>query len=240
MAQYAQDNFDAYPTWMRYAPAVGAGIMSLTDALGLTNKPDYTYANKIEAAANRLGYAPNVGYNPVDGYVAYNPFDRNYVANRMLDNSAGLRRSILNSNASNGARNQMILTQNAQDQQGLGQMYRQADESNINQRLQTGDFNRRTKIINSQLGLEAAMANARFRQQAQSSRLSGLAQAAAMRDAIDQRVGASRSANLTNLLTSLGNIGRENMAFNMINSDRAWDYGIRRNGVTGFKNRRRG
>ena len=118
---------------------------------------------------------------------------------------------------------------------GLGQIYRQADESNINQRLQTGDFNRRTKMINSQLGLEAAMANAKFRQMAQSARLSGLAQAAAMREAIDQRVGASRSANITNLLTSLGNIGRENMAFNMINTDAANDYAILRNGRTGHK-----
>ena len=119
-------------------------------------------------------------------------------------------------------------------------MYRQADESDLSQRLQTGDFNRRTKMVNSQLGLEAAMANARFRQQAQSSRLSGLAQAAAIREAIDQRVGAARSANLTNFLTSLSNLGTENAAINMINSDKAWDYGIGRNGVTGFKNRRRG
>ena len=238
--QVGSDDFKPLSTWMRDVPIWVNGALTLSDALGLTNKADYTYANRIEAAADRLGYAPNIGYNPVDGYVTYNPFDRNYVANRMLDNSAGLRRSILNSNASNGARNAMMLAQNAQDQQGLGQMYRQADESDLSQRLQTGDFNRRTKMVNSQLGLEAAMANARFRQQAQSSRLSGLAQAAAMREAIDQRVGAARSANLTNFLTSLSNLGTENAAINMINSDKAWDYGIGRNGVTGFKNRRRG
>jgi hypothetical protein len=44
--------------------------------------------------------------------------------------------------------------------------------------------------------------------------LQGLAQAAQMRDAIDARIGASRTANITNLLTSLGNLGRENFAMN--------------------------
>ena len=73
------------------------------------------------------------------------------------------------------------------------------------------------------------------RQQARQFELSGLAQAAAMRDAIDQRVGAARSANITNLLTSLGNIGRENFAMNQINSDKGWNYGVRRNGWSTWK-----
>jgi hypothetical protein len=51
-----------------------------------------------------------------------------------------------------------------------------------------------------------------------------LAQAAALRDAIDQRTSAARSANLSGLLTSLGNIGRENFAMNQINWDRSRRY----------------
>jgi len=30
------------PTWMRYAPLAFSSIATLTDALGLTNKPDLT------------------------------------------------------------------------------------------------------------------------------------------------------------------------------------------------------
>jgi hypothetical protein len=66
-----------------------------------------------------------------------------------------------------------------------------------------------------------------------------LAQAAALRDSIDARVGASRSANLTNFLTSLGNIGRENFAMNQINTDRSRNYYGRLNGdVSGYKRKR--
>ena len=88
-------------------------------------------------------------------------------------------------------------------------------------------------MFNAQMGLEADMANARYRQQASQMGLSGLAQAANMRENIDARTGATRSANLSNLFTSLGNIGRENMAFNMINSTNAArnGYWIGRDGI---------
>ena len=65
--------------------------------------------------------------------------------------------------------------------------------------------------------------------------MSGLGQAAALRDSIDSRVGAARSANITNFLNSLGDIGRENFAMNMINDDDAYQYGITGSGTTPFK-----
>lgn len=76
-------------------------------------------------------------------------------------------------------------------------------------------------MFNSQMALEAAMANARYTQTARQMGLSGLAQAAALRDSIDARTGAARSANLTNFLNSLGNIGRENFALNQLYGARA-------------------
>ena len=147
--------------------------------------------------------------------------DVNFYANQLRSTSAGNRRAILNSNASVGARNAMLLAQNYNDQNALGNLYRQAEEYNTAQRAQTADFNRRTDMANSQMALEADIANARYRQMASQMGLSGLAQAAAMRNDIDARTGAARAANLSNLFTSLGNIGRENMAFNMINSTNA-------------------
>ena len=65
--------------------------------------------------------------------------------------------------------------------------------------------------MNSEMGLKAAMANQEAALKSRSSRLSGIAQAMAMRDAIDARRGASMSANLTNLFDSLGNIGIDEM-----------------------------
>jgi hypothetical protein len=85
------------------------------------------------------------------------------------------------------------------------------------------------------MDLEAATANARFRQQAQQLGLSGLAQAAALRDSIDQRVGAARSANISNFINSLGNIGRENFAFNVINKSKSRKYGLDNSGNISFK-----
>ena len=90
-------------------------------------------------------------------------------------------------------------------------------------------------MFNAQMGLEADMANARYRQQAAQMGLSGLAQAANMREAIDARTGAARSANITNLLNSLGNIGRENFALNQINTDKSRNYRTNRRGVASHK-----
>jgi hypothetical protein len=126
-----------------------------------------------------------------------------------------------------------LLASGYNSQLANGNLYRQALEYNYAQRQKVADFNRGTDMFISQMGLEADIANARNTQMARHFGLSGLAQAAALRDSIDQRVGTSRAANISNLLTSLGNIGRENMAFNMINSTNAArnGYWIGRDGV---------
>lgn len=225
-----------YPTWMRYAPAFGAGIMTLTDALGLTNRPDYTYANKLEAAAERLGYAPNVKFNPIGDYMTYRPLDRLFYANQLQANARATDRALANTSGGNrGTAQAAMLANGYNTNNNLGNLYRQAEEYNLAQREKVADFNRRTNMFNSQMALEADSANARYRQMASHASLQGLAQAAAMRDSIDQRVGAARSANLTNLLNSLGNIGRENFALNQINWDRSNKYGARANGTSYYK-----
>jgi GH24 family phage-related lysozyme (muramidase) len=211
-----------YKTWMRYAPAVGAGIFALTDALGITNKPDYTYADKLEAAANRAGYAPNIQAPYIGDYMRYTPFDRLFYSNQLQANARATDRALMNNSGANRGTAAAGLLANAYNtNNNLGNLYRQAEEYNRAQYERTKEFNRRTNMFNAQMGLEADMANARYRQQASQMGLSGLAQAANMRENIDARTGATRSANLSNLFTSLGNIGRENMAFNMINSTNA-------------------
>lgn len=227
------DDYTPYPTWMRYAPAVGSGIMTLTDLSGLTNKHDYTYADKLEATANRAGYAPSIRYKPIGDYLRYQHLDRMYYANQMQANARATDRALMNSSGANtGAAAAGLLANSYNSQIGLGNLYRQAEEYNDAKRQQVADFNRRTDMFNSQMNLEAAMANARYRQQAQQAQMSGLSQAAAMRDAIDQRIGAARSANITNLLNNIGMIGRENFAFNQINSDRSRRNALKRNGVS--------
>lgn len=228
--ELTRGNRITYPTWMRYAPAFGAGIMTLTDALGLTNKPDYTYANKIEAAANAAGFAPNIKYKPLGDYMRYVPLDRMFHSNVLQANARATDRAIANSTSP--SRNAALLASGYNATNSLGNLARQAEEYNRGIYERTKEFNRKTNMFNSQMDLEAQMANARYNQQAKQFQLSGLGQAAALRDAIDQRIGAAKSANITNLLTSLGNIGRENFAFNQINSDRSRRHGVYRNGVS--------
>ena len=222
-----------YPTWMRYAPVFGAGIMSLTDALGLTNRPDYTYARQLEAVANRAGYSPDVRYRPIGNYLRYNPMDIWYEQNRLNANSRATDRALMNTSGGNrGTAAAGMLANGYNSQLASGNLYRQALEYNDAKRQQVADFNRKTNMFNSQMGLEAAMANARYQQQARQFQLSGLAQAAALRDSIDQRLGAARAANLSNFLTSLGNIGRENFAMNQINWDPSRVYRGRMDGTS--------
>lgn len=215
-------NYPYYQTWMRYAPVVGAGALMLTDALGLTNKPDYSYVKKLEGAADSASYAPNVTYDPIGDYLTYRPLDRMFYANQMGAQAGATRRAIQNNAGTNrGAAIASLIAADNNTQNALGNLYRQAEEYNDAKRERIADFNRRTNMFNSQMGLEAAMANARYRQQGLSAKLSGLAQAANLREAIDARTSAAKSANISNFLTSLGNIGRENMAFNMVNSTNA-------------------
>ena len=221
----AENNPYTYPTWMRYAPVVGLGIASLTDALGLTNRPDYTYADKIEASANRAGFTPNIGFDPIGDYLQYRPMDIWYEQNRMNANARATDRGIMNTSGGNRATAMAGLIANGYNNQiANGSLYRQALEYNDALRRATADFNRGTNMFNAEGAYRAASDNARFQQMARQYQLSGLAQAAALRDAIDQRTSAARSANLSGLLTSLGNIGRENFAMNQINWDRSRRY----------------
>jgi hypothetical protein len=163
----------------------------------------------------------------------YTPLDRMFYANQLQANTRATDRAIMNSSSPSKAAALLASGYNATN--NLGNLYRQAEEYNLAQREKVADFNRKTNMFNSQMGLESAMANARYKQTAASQRMSGLAQAAALRDAIDQRVGAARSTNLTNFLTSLGNIGRENFVFNQIYGSKAADNGYYTNASGNIK-----
>ena len=84
------------------------------------------------------------------------------------------------------------------------------------------DFNRGTNMFNREQDLKAQIAN----NANQRIRMDAAFKAAQLRDAIDARIGAARSANLTNFFDSLGDIGREAFAMDMIHNNKAllYDY----------------
>ena len=218
-------------TWLRYAPVVGAAI-----GLGqnLFSRPDYTSANTILEAANQAGNYTPIGYTPIGNYLQYRPFDRNFYLNKLNAQAGATRRAIMNTTSP--SRNAALLAADYNAQGRLGDLARQAEEYNLAQRQAVEQFNRATNQANAEMGLKAAMANQEAASKARSSRLSGVAQAMAVRDAVDARRGASMSANLTNFFNSLGDIGREEYSRNMIMSNPALYYSIDSKGNVTYKN----
>ena len=204
---------------LRYAPVVGAAI-----GLGqnLFSRPDYTSADAILEAANQAGNYTPIGYTPIGNYLQYRPFDRNFYLNKLNAQAGATRRAIMNTTSP--SRNAALLAADYNAQGKLGDLARQAEEYNLAQRQAVETFNRGTNQANAEMGLKAAMANQEAALKARSSRLSGVAQAMAVRDAVDARRGASMSANLTNLFDSLGNIGID--AYNREDRDKLIRAGV--------------
>lgn len=221
-------------TNLRYAPVIGAAI-----GLGqnIFSKPDYSSSKAILDAANEAGIYVPVGFNPLGDYLTYRPFDRNYYINKLNAQSGATRRAIINQSAGSRATALAgLLAADYNAQSKLGDLARQAEEYNLAQRQAVGQFNRGTNQANAEMGLKAAMANQEAALKARSQRLSGVAQAMTVRDAVDARRGASMSANLTNLFNSLGDIGREEYSKNMIMSNPALYYSIDSKGNISYKN----
>ena len=222
-------------TWLRYAPVAGAAI-----GLGqnLFSKPDYTGADTILEAANQVGSYTPISYDPTGNYLQYKPFDRNFYLSKLNAQAGAARRAIMNTTSP--SRNAALLAADYNAQGRLGDLARQAEEYNLAQRQAVETFNRGTNMANAEMGLKAAMANQEAALRARSSRLSGVAQAMAVRDAVDARRGASISANLTNFFNSLGDVGREEVMKAWINKNPALYYTISTGGAgTSYKGKKK-
>lgn len=218
-------------TNLRYAPVIGSAISVASDLAGLTNKPDY---GAIDSMVNAANSAPigNVRYNPIGTYLKYIPFDRNFYSNKLMASSAGARRALINNSGSNrGTAMAGILASDYNTQRSLGDLFRQAEEYNAAQREKVATFNRSTDMFNTEQDLKTQMANQSYRNANTELRLNTLARAAAMKDAIDNRISTARSANLTNLFDNLGNVGREAVMTSLINKNPGFLYGIGLNGI---------
>lgn len=199
-----------YADWLRYAPAVGFGIGVLTDALGITNKPDYANADAILEATRGSGTYQPVEFNPIGNYLSYKPFDRDYYTNKMSAEAGATRRALLqNAGMNRGAGMAAILAADNNAQNQLGSLARQAEEYNLAQRQQVEDFNRSTNITNSQGFLQADIANQKAQAELRDFNLKGTIAAAQMREAAKMAADQAKSANLSGLFQTLGDIGYE-------------------------------
>lgn len=221
--------------YMRYAPAVGAGINALTDLIGSTNKYDYSNIDLIQDVVDNL---QTVSYKPIGNYLTYRPFDRNFYINKLNSQASATRRAIEGLSGGNRATKIAGIVASDYNTQGrLGDLARQAEEYNLAQRERVEAFNRGTNQLNSEMGLRAGQIN----KQNDELRLKSAIIQAQLRDQIDSAISAARSANLNNFLDSLGDIGREETIFNLINSNPGLRYGYAgRTGNIGYKTRSKG
>lgn len=221
---------DKRQTWSRYAPIIGSGLASFSD---LFSTPDYGSADLISAID--LG-AETAGYTPIGNYLSYRPLDRDFYINKMNQQAAATRRGLMNTSGGNRLNVQAgILAADYNYGQNMGNLARQAEEYNQQLRERVEAFNRGTNMFNTETGLKASMFNAESRNAAKRARLGQATTAAQLRQSIKDQDSARRSANITNFLQGLGDMGWENFNANMINSNPALYYILDSSGEVGYK-----
>lgn len=215
-------------TYLRYAPALG-GAIGLTQSL--LSKPDYSNADAVLEASRNAGRYMPIDYKPIGNYLTYTPFDKDYYTNKLAAQAGATRRAITGQSAGNRATAMAgLLAAGYNAQNSLGNLARQAAEYNFANRQAVETFNRGTNQANSEMALKAAMANQDAYARSAASRLSGTAQAMAMRQAIDDARNAGIAANFSNIFQGLGDIGREEVEASWIKDNPALYYYFARNG----------
>lgn len=228
-------NIKPEPTWMRYIPAYASGAISITDALGLTNKPDYSEANAVLDTAKVSGKFQPVKYNTISNYLEYNPLDSDYYLNQLNATQAASRRALRNSTPNRAQAMSAMLASDYNLGNQIGALGRQAAEYNMANRQKVEEFNRGTNMYNTEGMFKAASANQTAQMNAGQSYFKGALAASELRQKERQISTASRSANLSNFINSLGDIGRENFQRNMIVSDGSNYYYIDNKGMLHYK-----
>lgn len=221
------------PTWMRYAPAVGSALGVFSDAIGLTNTPDYEPAEMIGGA---LTPVKPVGARQINNRLTYKPLDTNYELNKLDANQAAQRRALINTSGGNRATAAAnLISANANYGNQMGDLHRQAELYNQQQRQQVEGFNRGTNQFNAEAQMRADLANAQQAQQMNELRLRQKSAQAQMYDTANMRSSMGRAANLTNLFENIGGIGQENFSRNMITSNPALLYDLDSSGRVQYK-----
>lgn len=209
---------------LQFAPVLGSAIGAIG---GLFQEPNYENADLI--ARGRRGIR-DVRARAIGNYLPYNPMDINYEQNRLAQIGAGTQRAILNSSANRGQAIASLLPMYGNEVGQMGDLYRKAAEYNDNQRKVVADFNRGTDLQNAQFGMSADSTNANLDTQ----RATLYTQEATLRDNIESALSKSKSENLSNFFTNLGEVGNTRYSGDQQN------FVISRGVIPGVKNKNGG
>lgn len=215
--------------WLRYAPAIGSGLQHLSDLLGITNRPDYTNANMYQRSIDNI---PTINYLPIGSYINYSPIDETYQQNQLrAANNAARRAAIVNSGGNAGAALAALNAIGYNESNALGDLGIRVADYNNQMGQKVAEHNLRINQINASNSLSAQEKNQAIA--AEKARLNyNLAQ---MRQSIEDQNDMVKAANYNNLMTNLGNIGRENFIMNQINDNPAYYYSTDRAGHITYK-----
>lgn len=205
---------------LRYAP-VFTNLVSL--AYNLFNKGDYDRANAIINMANQ--YQPMlVSPEPVYSGYKYTPKDPWILANVSNAANAAAQRAILNSGATAGGAQAGLLAGARNLIEALGNNYQKINDYNDKMAIAKAEFDLKPQQINAANDLQAQIYNQNALWNAQQHRYNGLVAGNTMKNAIDAQRNAAINTNWSNLGTSLGNVGEEELTKDML----AW---LERTGV---------
>ena len=199
-----------YPTWLRYAEPIGQLGLVLTDAFGLTNKPD---TDDIDAAVNAIqtsgAYQP-ITFNPIGDYRRYRPLDRDYYLNKLNAEAGATRRDIMNVSGGNrGAAIAGLLSADYNAQQSIGDTLMKQELANREHEGEVAEFNRGTNQFNASGIFEADKANQQAMQSARGIQLNAMLEGAKYKAAAKAQAAQARGLNIAGLFSSLGQIGLE-------------------------------
>ena len=187
-------------SYLRFAPAYMSGAAAFAD---LFSKPDYSAADRIASVDIQPAL---VSADPIGQYLSYRPLDRMFYINQLNKNTAAGRRAIQNTSGGNRAAALAgILAEDYNYGENLGQLARQAEEYNQALKEKVTGFNRQTNMFNSEQGTKVDM----FNSELLGKQASLYGQLANMRQRILEGNRAEKSANLTNFIQGLRDLGRE-------------------------------
>lgn len=188
---------------LRYVPLIGSGTAVLNDIFG-GNDPDYSNADMFASAISSANRP--IGTRPIGEYLAYKPLDRMFYINQLNKDTAAGRRAIQDTSGGNRAATLAgILAADYNYGENLGKLARQAEEYNQALKERVAGFNRQTNMFNSEQGTKVDM----FNSELLGKQASLYGQLADMRQRILEGNRAEKSANLTNFIQGLGDLGRE-------------------------------
>lgn len=196
--------------YLRAVPAigsVGAAIASLFDT------PNY---ENIRRAENKMLRVPRVGTRTIGERMPYRPIDINYLMNRINNRSLGARRAAQEYSAGNrtAAAAQMAAADYAATT-GLGEALIQAKQYNDNLLNQILTFNRGTSSFNAEQGAKTDQLN----QALDMAKANFLLQTGQLRDKEAAVVQANKSAQITNALNQIGNLGTDMLNREMVKAN---------------------